>query len=1407
MLAWVHCKGYYKNYVYDKNYCFNASLGTNGSTGAAASKNAASENSSYYPGSKLYQWNQYSDPSARFGDSNVGHSGYMLRHRLHNLSGTPSGYTFAMSNGTPRALNYDNCPAGATVWMGNKSDLGALTRSGYDIKKFCVNSIEYPSSLKEWNNGKGYLAKHNDVALINTPCPINFSGSGTNIKGLIEGTANPHVCMNVPCPTGQPYQHLGILGTSNIYASLYKGGAKKSFKVDDSTGTQSEASTNYRWGEPGSNTNIYGSSYDDYIYDNYYCVTNYASTPSNCYLWNANNKYGYYMDYESVTCPHVLTEYDCPNGLSYAPTLGNALTREGYTYDKVNRFGYAGESYCFDRIDETASSIYRWDRSPVNGATRAGYNNQHIVNEIVKMPGPASSLTETMNIGDKNRAGNETTNVRCPEGTKYENLGVLGSTNEYSYLAKYQAEDGSALSSFAGKNSNNGTNGKGRYNKWYCVTGYDTDKPSKCYVWNHSKRNGYLADFELMSSTSTGAINGCPALLQQGDAPQNSYHFYPLLDIYNNNAQVRKSLHSTTNNLSFDDNFGTTAIDAREAAGYSYANADDVNYSDVRPNFTNKTATGGTDATGKHYLTYITDSTRSQVYDSKVNGLGVLGLSRYYNINNATYREDYFLKDIITKTTFTAYQWNNKKGYERAYNATATNIKPVKPTDCPFGLTHYTFLGTRSDASTKNTTALERWSYPLYGGSNHFCVDSVENPTQLYIWNRQDGAIYDGTANNAAAKHNSLYGDGYYSLYGMHIKIYIPEYYKTTNMPKNAEKYNTDLKANTTVWKYDFGNASNSDNHAAPTGDYAPCLYTTTDKVYRYLGIIGWTDKYKDYYNGRVYNGSNSSNATDVDTAHNAYCVTNYDTEPSNCSQWNFANKSGFNIDYNLFTSYTSKLLTTKAITQTDGLTSEAVNPGLSGNSTCPGPVKQNQCPSGTHYVQTLSYVTGNGLSSVYDDDAMNKYAYNNGAVNEDNKRKHMNVGYCVDGTPIEYENRTTYNTDNYKKEVTKAVVMPTIVKTYNANGNNNGATAHTGYNKQHIGLYVTTYVGLDAFNANRVPEVPTPQTTDCPNYNGKPIAYKQVYSTTRGFCANYNPDNPYQDNGKSIRCYEWDPEHNGGFAADFVDMRGHYGLGKSGQNLTAAQLSDLRRRGCPLPAPVCDSAKADYTPQYCQDSGNLASGETSGGSSGGPEAKDSEWTDAEAVMGGDTSGDTDWDNDSMASNLRNDIFGDTTTDYDGGNESSSSASTSQGDTTNNNNVTPKNKAPANNNAQANNNNAPNDTSSETTATEIPYTSDNKFAANFAGRLDLKGNASCTGNVCSFTTKDGMSWKITDNFNTSKKNAIITIDINGESKGANATYKTSNKPDIFSFAVDASGKIYVDNNDPIVKQYLGKRHG
>ena len=89
----------------------------------------------------------------------------------------------------------------------------------------------------------------------------------------------------------------------------------------------------------------------------------------------------------------------------------------------------------------------------------------------------------------------------------------------------------------------------------------------------------------------------------------------------------------------------------------------------------------------------------------------------------------------------------------------------------------------------------------------------------------------------------------------------------------------------------------------------------------------------------------------------------------------------------------------------------------------------------------------------------------------------------------------------------------------------------------------------------------------------------------------------------------------------------------------------------------------------------------------------------------------------------------------------------------------------------------------------------------------MKGNASCTGNVCSFTTKDGMSWKITDNFNTSKKNAIITIDINGESKGANATYKTSNKPDIFSFAVDASGKIYVDNNDPIVKQYLGKRHG
>ena len=191
---------------------------------------------------------------------------------------------------------------------------------------------------------------------------------------------------------------------------------------------------------------------------------------------------------------------------------------------------------------------------------------------------------------------------------------------------------------------------------------------------------------------------------------------------------------------------------------------------------------------------------------------------------------------------------------------------------------------------------------------------------------------------------------------------------------------------------------------------------------------------------------------------------------------------------------------------------------------------------------------------------------------------------------------------------------------------------------------------------------------------------------------ANYNPKNPYkEDRGKSVRCYEWDPQHNGGFAADFVDMRGYYNkhpknkiiIPKSGEPFTSGeQIAELRRLGCPLPAPVCDSAKADYTPQYCQDSGNLASGETSGGLVDGTSSSSSSSSgEPDWVAGGDTSGDTDWDNDSMASNLRNDIFGDTTTDYDGGNESSSSASTSQGGTTNNN-VTPKNNASTNNNTQ-----------------------------------------------------------------------------------------------------------------------------
>ena len=90
------------------------------------------------------------------------------------------------------------------------------------------------------------------------------------------------------------------------------------------------------------------------------------------------------------------------------------------------------------------------------------------------------------------------------------------------------------------------------------------------------------------------------------------------------------------------------------------------------------------------------------------------------------------------------------------------------------------------------------------------------------------------------------------------------------------------------------------------------------------------------------------------------------------------------------------------------------------------------------------------------------------------------------------------------------------------------------------------------------------------------------------------------------------------------------------------------------------------------------------------------------------------------------------------------------------------------------------------------YTSSNKFAYNF-GKKFKNEDLSCSGNVCTFSTADGMAWEITDNFNNSSKNALVEVDINGASVGSNIS--TGNTPDVYTFQVDAGGKVSVYGND------------
>lgn len=91
------------------------------------------------------------------------------------------------------------------------------------------------------------------------------------------------------------------------------------------------------------------------------------------------------------------------------------------------------------------------------------------------------------------------------------------------------------------------------------------------------------------------------------------------------------------------------------------------------------------------------------------------------------------------------------------------------------------------------------------------------------------------------------------------------------------------------------------------------------------------------------------------------------------------------------------------------------------------------------------------------------------------------------------------------------------------------------------------------------------------------------------------------------------------------------------------------------------------------------------------------------------------------------------------------------------------------------------------------YTSNNKFAYNFA-KLFKSDDLYCSGRVCEFTTPDGMEWTVTDNFSVAaSQTATIKVDINGSSAGANSS--TADKPDIYTFTVDASGAVTISGND------------
>ena len=96
----------------------------------------------------------------------------------------------------------------------------------------------------------------------------------------------------------------------------------------------------------------------------------------------------------------------------------------------------------------------------------------------------------------------------------------------------------------------------------------------------------------------------------------------------------------------------------------------------------------------------------------------------------------------------------------------------------------------------------------------------------------------------------------------------------------------------------------------------------------------------------------------------------------------------------------------------------------------------------------------------------------------------------------------------------------------------------------------------------------------------------------------------------------------------------------------------------------------------------------------------------------------------------------------------------------------------------------------------------NKYLLLFADKLenDVDSSLFPSKSGVKFNTPDGLYWTLTA---ASNGEYNMTIDLNG-SEGPNASYSTTQKPDIFTFKVSESGK--VSGNDNLTKAYLKNPH-